>query len=156
MLCPFPASDRCSRPASPCECRLQSALVPMSTSFPPLYILWVGSVSFPTDSWHLMDSHGSIGISSSARGVMVDQHFVHLTTARVSYRSLQACSLLPCSASTRAGCVQARFCNFTFPSSFSHLARARVPWRVLFSQHRVTSSAVRVLDAFEPFNFSAH
>ena len=33
VLCPFPACDRCSRPASPSECPLHSALVPMSTSF---------------------------------------------------------------------------------------------------------------------------
>ena len=44
VLCPFSVSDRCSRPASPCDWPPQSALVPMSTSLTSLHILWVGSV----------------------------------------------------------------------------------------------------------------
>ena len=70
VLCPFPASDRCSRPASPCECPLQPALVPMSATSSSLHLLRVGCVPFPNASRHQMASHGSIGISWSPCGLL--------------------------------------------------------------------------------------
>ena len=54
VLCPFSASGRCSRPASPCECPLQSVLVPMSTSFSSLSICPVALDGFTLLDWHLV------------------------------------------------------------------------------------------------------
>ena len=104
--CVHSASDRCSRPTSPCERPRAPAVI------------------------------------------MVDQQFVRLATARVPFHSSQHTLHIVVGVYKHVSAIHVILVIRSFQSS-------RVPWRVLLSQHRVTSSSVRVLAAPESFNFSA-
>ena len=69
---------------------------------------------------------------------MVVRQFIQLAIARVPVHSCEHAIHIVVA------------CSSTFLPSTSFSRATRVPWRVLFSQHRVTSSAVRVLAASGP------
>ena len=164
MLCPFPAFHRCSRPESLCECPLQTALVPMSTTFlfAAYFASWKASLSNC-----LVAPHGSTRLDRHLVVVSlwpvpecdpavaaVDQQFIQFVTARVPCCSSKHVLLIAVDHERvmdvfeLASAIHVLLTILTSCPCPGSLARA-------FSQYRVTLPAVRVPAAPDPFNVSA-